>query len=74
LKGTLFVFKTTQYKYQAHQARLIIMFLICLLLIGLIAVANIAASESLTAEQAEFIPVPVRDNYTESLRKRYLKQ
>jgi hypothetical protein len=49
-------------------------FLICLLLIGLIVVATIAASESSTVEQAEFIPVPVRDNYTESLRKRYLKQ
>jgi hypothetical protein len=38
------------------------MFLICLLLIGLIAVANIA-------EQAEFIPVPVRVKHTEGLRK-----
>jgi F0F1-type ATP synthase assembly protein I len=45
------------------------MFLICLLLIGLIAVANIAVGESSTVEQAEFIPVSVRDNYTESLRK-----
>jgi len=45
------------------------MFLICLLLIGLIAVANIIAIESSTAEQAEFIPVPVRINPKESLRK-----
>jgi hypothetical protein len=50
------------------------MFLICLLLIGLIAVATITANEPSTVEQAEFIPVPVRDNYTESLRKRHLKQ
>jgi hypothetical protein len=49
-------------------------FLICLLLIGLIAVATIAANEPPTVKQAKFIPVPVRDNYTESLRKRYLKQ
>jgi hypothetical protein len=49
-------------------------FLICLLLIGLIVVANITVNESSTVEQAEFIPIPVRDNYTESLRKRYLKQ
>jgi hypothetical protein len=53
--------KTTQHKYQHNQGNLIIMFLICLLLIGLIAVATIAASESLTVEQAEFIPVPVRE-------------
>jgi hypothetical protein len=45
------------------------MFLICLLLIGLIAVATITASESSTVEQAEFISVPVRVNHTESLRK-----
>jgi F0F1-type ATP synthase assembly protein I len=44
------------------------MFLICLLLIGLIAVVNIPASESSTAEQAEFIPVSIRVNHTESLR------
>jgi hypothetical protein len=35
------------------------MFLICLLLIGLIAVATITASESSTIEQAELIPVRV---------------
>jgi hypothetical protein len=40
------------------------MFLICLLLIGLIVVATIAANEPSIVEQAEFIPVPVRDNYT----------
>jgi hypothetical protein len=45
------------------------MFLICLLLIGLIAVATITVNESSIVEQAEFIPVPVRVNYTESLRK-----
>jgi hypothetical protein len=45
------------------------MFLICLLLIGLIAVATITASESSTVEQAEFIPVPVRINSKESLKK-----
>ncbi len=36
------------------------MFLICLLLIGLIAVAIVTDTESSTAEQAELIPVPVR--------------
>ena len=36
------------------------MFLICSLLIGLIAVAIITNTESSTVEQAEFIPVPVR--------------
>jgi hypothetical protein len=45
------------------------MFLICLLLIALIAVATITANELSTVGQAEFIPIPVRDNYTESLRK-----
>ena len=35
------------------------MFLICLLLIGLIAIAIVADTESSTAEQAEFIPVRV---------------
>jgi hypothetical protein len=45
------------------------MFLICLLLIALIAVATITANKPSTVEQAEFIPVPVRVNYTESLRK-----
>jgi hypothetical protein len=44
-------------------------FLICLLLIGLIAVVTITANEPSTVEQAEFIPVPVRDNYTEGFRK-----
>jgi hypothetical protein len=45
------------------------MFLICLLLIGLIVVATITANEPSTVEQAEFIPVPVWDNHTKSLRK-----
>jgi hypothetical protein len=45
------------------------MFLICLLLIALIAVATITVNESSIVEQAEFIPIPVQDNYTESLRK-----
>ncbi|MGB5711193.1 MAG: hypothetical protein WBM44_09830 [Waterburya sp.] len=36
------------------------MFLICSLLIGLIAVAIVTDNESSTAEQAELIPVPVR--------------
>ncbi len=35
------------------------MFLICLLLIGLIAVATIAEQESSTVEQAELIPIRV---------------
>jgi hypothetical protein len=45
------------------------MFLICLLLIGLIAVATITVNESSIVEQAEFIPIPVRDNHIEGLRK-----
>lgn len=36
------------------------MFLICSLLIGLIAVMIITDTETSTAEQAELIPVPVR--------------
>ena len=38
------------------------MFLICLLLIGLTAVAIAVDTESSSVEQAEFIPVPVRVN------------
>jgi hypothetical protein len=45
------------------------MFLISLLLIGLIAIAICHEGELLSAEQAEFIPVPVRVNPKESLRK-----
>ena len=37
------------------------MFLICLLLIGVITIAIVTDTEPSTAEQAEFIPVPIRD-------------
>lgn len=42
------------------------MFLICLLLIGLTAVAIAVDTEYSSVEQAEFIPVPVRVNKTNS--------
>ena len=52
------------------------MFLICLLLIGLIAIAELAVgiaivtdTEPSTVEQAEFIPVTVRVAKADSLRK-----
>ena len=42
------------------------MFLICLLLIGLTAVAISTNSETGSVEQVELIPVPVRVNETNS--------
>ena len=49
------------------------MFLICLLLIGLVAIAELAAgiaivtdTEPSTADLAEFIPVPVRVSLTKN--------
>lgn len=45
------------------------MFLICLLLIGLIAIAGVNEKAFLAVEKTEFIPVPVRVNESESLRK-----
>lgn len=36
------------------------MFLICLLLIGLVAIAMVTDTEPSTADLAEFIPIPVR--------------
>ena len=40
------------------------MFLICLLLIGLIAITTIIDTKLSTAEQAEFISIPVRVSET----------
>ena len=48
------------------------MFLICLLLIGLIAIAMVTDTEPSTAEQAEFIPVPVRVDKTKNFGSQYL--
>ncbi|WP_319418902.1 hypothetical protein [Pleurocapsa sp. FMAR1] len=45
------------------------MFLICLLLIGLIASATVTDTELSTVELAEFIPVHVRLDKADSLRK-----
>ena len=42
------------------------MFLICLLLIGLAAIAMVTDTEPSTAEQAEFILVPVRVSLTKN--------
>ena len=44
------------------------MFLTCLLLIGLIAMAIVIDKELWSKEQAEFTLVPVRVNETKSLR------
>ena len=41
------------------------MFLICLLLIGLIAITIVNDTEPSTSEQAELIPIPIRDLDTE---------
>ena len=48
------------------------MFLICLLLIGLVAIAIVTDTEPSTAEQAEFIPIPVRVNETKSFSLKHL--
>lgn len=42
------------------------MFLICLLLIALATIAMVTNTEPSTAEQAEFIPVPVRVRLTKN--------
>lgn len=44
------------------------MFLISLLLIGLIAIAMVNDTEPSTAEQAEFIPIPVRVTKTKNFK------
>lgn len=48
------------------------MFLISLLLIGLIAIAMVTDTQPSTAEQAEFIPVPVRVAKTENFCPQHL--
>jgi hypothetical protein len=48
------------------------MFLICLLLIGLVAIAIVTDIEPSTAEQAEFIPVPVRVAKTKNFSSQHL--
>ena len=48
------------------------MLLICLLLIGLIAVATEKAF--LAVEPAEFVPVPVRVEGTENRERKYLRR
>jgi hypothetical protein len=48
------------------------MFLICLLLIGLIALACLAEKALLAVEQAEFIPVSVRVKEVESRERKHL--
>ena len=51
------------------------MFLICLSLIGLIAVALVAEQTFLAAEKAEeFIPVPVRVNETNTFSSNSLRR
>ena len=50
------------------------MFLICSLLIGLIAVALVVEKALLAVEPAEFIPVPVRVEEPESRERNYLSR
>ncbi len=50
------------------------MFLICLFLIGLIAVAIFAEKGFKSVESAEFIPVPVRVDEVESRERNYLSR
>ncbi len=50
------------------------MFLICLSLIGLITVALVAEQAFDAVEKAEFVPIPVRVNETESFQQKSLRR
>ena len=50
------------------------MFLICLLLIGFLAVAIVAEKAFVAVSSEEFIPVPVRVDEVESRERNYLSR